>query len=83
MPNHQQCTHFWVRPVKNILAMFENKVVDFSFFNLSTNNLVNIDKYQQIVLAKATDYLPILEQQKIIFNQSDRINFISQQLQGA
>ena len=81
MPNHQQCTHFWVRPVKNILAMFENKVVDFSFFNLSTNNLVNIDKYQQIVLAKATDYLPILEQEKIIFNQSDRINFISQQLQ--
>jgi glycyl-tRNA synthetase beta chain len=81
MPNHQQCTNFWIRPVRNLLAMFENKIVDFSFFNLTTNNIVNIDKFQQIKLNQASEYLNVLQQHKIMFSQSDRINFILQQLQ--
>ena len=81
MPNYPQCTNIWVRPVRNLLAMFENEVVDFSFFNLSTNNIVNIDKFQQIKLNHAGEYLNILQQQQIIFSLDARINFISSQLQ--
>ncbi len=81
MPNHPQCTNIWVRPVRNLLAMFENEVVDFNFFNLSTNNIINIDKFQQIKLNSASEYLDILQQQQIIFSLDARINFISAQLQ--
>ena len=81
MPNHPQCTNIWVRPVRNLLAMFENEVVDFNFFNLSTNNIINIDKFQQIKLNSASEYLNILQQQQIIFSLDARINFISAQLQ--
>ncbi len=81
MPNHLQCTNIWIRPVRNLLAMFENKIVDFSFFNLSTNNIINIDKFQQIKLHHASEYLDILQQQQIIFSLDARINFISSQLQ--
>ena len=81
MPNHPQCTNIWVRPVRNLLAMFKNEVVDFNFFNLSTNNIINIDKFQQIKLNSASEYLDILQQQQIIFSLDARINFISAQLQ--
>lgn len=81
MPNHPQCPNVWVRPVRNLLAMFENKIVDFNFFNLATNNLVNINKFEQVKLNNASEYLAILQKQQIIFSLNNRVNFISSQLQ--
>ena len=33
----------WGRPLKSIIALFNNKVINFNFFHLQSNNLTLID----------------------------------------
>ena len=61
----------WGRPLKSIIALFNNKVVNFDFFHLKSNNLTylegsNDDKSKKINSFKS--YLSILESENIILN---------------
>ena len=69
----------WGRPLKSIIALFNDKVINFDFFHLKSNNLtlindVNEDKVKKINSFKS--YLNILKSQNIILDQEKRKNII-------
>ena len=73
----------WGRPLKSIIAVFNNKVVNFKFFHLTSNNLtyiegVNEDKIKKVNSFKS--YTNILETQNIILDQEKRKNFITKKM---
>ena len=69
----------WARPLKSIIALFNNKVINFNFFHLQSSNLtsideINDDKTKEINSFKS--YLSILKSQNIILDQEKRKNII-------
>ena len=69
----------WGRPLKSIVALFNNKVIEFNFFHLKSDNLITItlgddEKVQKINNYKS--YLKIIKSQKIILSQEERKNII-------
>jgi len=69
----------WGRPLKSIIAMFDNKVINFNFFHLHSANLTliegpNDDRVKKIKSFKS--YLNILKTQNIILDQEQRKNII-------
>ena len=69
----------WGRPLKSIIALFNNKVINFDFFHLQSSNLTiiegtNRDKIKKINNFKS--YLKILNSEKIILDQEKRKNII-------
>ena len=73
----------WGRPLKSIIALFNNKVVNFDFFHLKSNNLTylegsNDDKSKKINSFKS--YLSILKSENIILNHEERKNIIERKM---
>ena len=69
----------WGRPLRSIIALFNNKIINFSFFHIQSSNLMSIedekgDKIKKINSFKS--YLNILESQHIILDQEKRKNII-------
>jgi len=69
----------WARPLKSIVALLNNKVINFNFFHLHSTNLtfadgVNMDKVRKINGYES--YLNILKSQNIILDQEKRRNLI-------
>ncbi|MDB2550678.1 glycine--tRNA ligase subunit beta [Rickettsiales bacterium] len=66
---------FWVRPIRNILAIFDKKIINCNFANLSSQNytLIN-DKDCKIIDFKS--YKDQLSENKIIFDQNQRKEII-------
>ena len=69
----------WGRPLKSIIALFGNKVVNFDFFHLKSGNTtfiegLNEDKIKKVNSFKS--YLSILKSQNIILDQDKRRNII-------
>ena len=74
----------WGRPLKSILALFNNKVIHFNFFHLKTNNLTFIDGLKHEVAKKVVNfksYLSILKSQNIILNQDERKEMIMKKME--
>ena len=62
----------WGRPLKSIIALFNNKIINFNFFHLQSGNLTliegtNKDKIKKINSFKS--YLSALKSQNIILDQ--------------
>ena len=69
----------WARPLKSIIALFNNKVINFNFFHLQSNNLTSIDEINDDKIKKVNSfksYLSILKSQNIILDQEKRKNII-------
>jgi len=69
----------WARPLKSIISLFNNKVINFDFFHMSSGNLtsvhgVNDEKIKKINNFKS--YLNILKSQDIILDQEKRKTLI-------
>ena len=69
----------WARPLRSIVALFNNQVVNFSFFHLKASDStliegINEDKVKKINSFKS--YLNILKTQNIILDQDKRKNII-------
>jgi len=69
----------WGRPLKSIIALFNNKLINFNFFHLQSNNLTLIegqteDKVKKINSFKS--YLNVLKSKNIILDQEKRKNLI-------
>ena len=69
----------WGRPLKSIIALFNNKIINFNFFHLQSNNLtlidgINEDKVKKINSFKS--YLSTLKSQNIILDQEKRKEII-------
>ena len=69
----------WGRPLKSIIALFNNKVINFNFFHLQSSNLTSIDETNGDKIKKINSfksYLSILKSQNIILDQEKRKNII-------
>ena len=69
----------WGRPLKSIIALFNNKVINFNFFHLQSNNLLSIDETnenKQKKISNFKSYLSVLKSQNIILDQEKRNTII-------
>ena len=69
----------WGRPLKSIVALFNNKVINFNFFHLKSSNLTSVnetieEKFKQVDSFKS--YLKILKLENIILDQDKREKII-------
>jgi len=73
----------WGRPLKSILALFDNQVIQFSFHHLLSNNLTFSDEIieeGQKKIKNFTSYLKLLDRKKIILDQNLRKKLIVKQI---
>ena len=69
----------WVRPVRNILAIFDGEIVDFSFFNIksSDNSFGHKTISKKLIRIKnITDFYKKLSDNNVIFDQFKRKEII-------
>ncbi len=69
----------WGRPLKSITALFNNKVINFNFFHIKSNNTITIDDADKDRIKKISgfkSYSKILKSQGIILDQEKRKNII-------
>jgi len=69
----------WGRPLKSIIALFNNKLVNFNFFHLQSNNLTFEDEtngQKQKKVNNFKSYLSILKSQNIVLDQEKRKEII-------
>ena len=66
----------WGRPLKSILALFNDQVIQFNFHHLQSNNLTFLDEIMeenQKVVKNFRSYLKLLDSRKIILDQNIRV----------
>lgn len=69
----------WGRPLKSIIVLFNNKVINFNFFHLESSNLTLIEGTNEDKIKKVNNfksYLSILKSKNIILDQEKRKNII-------
>ena len=69
----------WGRPLKSIIALLDNKVIDFNFFHLQSKNLTSIDEADENKQKKVNNfksYLSLLKSKNIILDQEQRRKII-------
>ena len=71
-----------IRPVRNILALFDNKIIDFSFAKIKSNNhsFINDNLGEHIIINDASQYEIILENQLVLIDSSKRKDIITKQI---
>ena len=69
----------WGRPLKSIIALFNNKIVNFKFYHLQSNNLTFTDEMngeKQKKVNNFKSYSSILKSQNIVLDQEKRKTII-------
>ena len=69
----------WGRPLKSIIALFDNEIINFNFFHIQSNNLTFSDEINEEKQKKVDNfetYLNILRSQNIILDQEKRRSII-------
>ena len=73
----------WGRPLKSIIALFNNKIINFNFFHLQSSNLTALDGTNEDKIKKINSfksYLNTLKSQNIILDQKKRKNIIMRKM---
>ena len=69
----------WGRPLKSIIALLDNKLINFNFFHLQSANLTSIDETDENKQKKVNNfksYLSLLKSINIILDQEQRRKII-------
>ena len=69
----------WGRPLKSILAIFDNKILKFKFFHLISNNLTFADSTMEDsvkIIKNYKSYLKLLKDKNIILDHNLRKKYI-------
>ena len=69
----------WGRPLKSIIALFNDEVINFNFFHLQSGNLTSLDGANDEIVKKINNfktYLNILKSQNIILDHEKRRNIV-------
>jgi len=75
----------WARPLKSIIALFNNHIVQFNFFHIKSNNITTTDTTNEEKFKKVKNfksYKNILESQSIILEQDIREKIILKKMSG-
>jgi len=71
----------WARPLKSIISLFDNKVINFNFFHLQSGQLTFIDNDEKVKkISNFKTYLNILKSENIILNQEKRKSLITNKM---
>ncbi|MFC1659053.1 glycine--tRNA ligase subunit beta [Pseudomonadota bacterium] len=75
----------WVRPLQNILCLFDGDIVDFKFSGIKTNNYTHGHRFltdnKQIKINSYADYVKKLKENFVVFNQNERMEIISKKIE--
>ncbi len=74
---------YWGRPLKSILAYFDSKVLEFSYYHLNSSNFTYLDKDFEEKTSKFLDfktYKEFFKTKGIILDHNKREEFIENQL---
>ncbi len=80
LPNQQAR---WIRPIRNILCMFDEKVIDIEFAGLKSNNQTFghfLNNAEILQIADADSYEKILAENYVIVDQKERKSKIISQI---
>ena len=69
----------WGRPLRSIIALFNNKVINFDYFHLQSNNLTFVDGAdgeKQKKVSNFKSYLSILKSKNIVLDHEKRKEII-------
>jgi len=69
----------WGRPLRSIIALFNNKVINFDYFHLQSNNLTFVDGTngeKQKKVSNFKSYLSILKSKNIVLDHEKRKEII-------
>ena len=69
----------WGRPLRSIIALFNNKVINFNYFHLQSNNLTFVDGAdgeKQKKVSNFKSYLNILKSKNIVLDHEKRKEII-------
>ncbi len=70
----------WVRPIRGIVAIFGDEILDFNFAFIQAKNF-SFNKYDnQIIINNAKDYEHILQKNNIIIDHNERKQIILQKI---
>ena len=75
---------FWGRPLKSILCLLDNKVLDFSFFHINSSNFTYVNgpfEDKEVKIKNFKDYKKNLEKNKIEINHIKRESKINIELE--
>ena len=73
----------WGRPLKSILALFDNKIINFKFFHLQSGNITFVYGNNDEIIKKIKSfksYINILKSKNIILDQEKRKNIIKKKM---
>ena len=66
----------WLRPIRNIFACIDNKVVSENFFGIETKNGTFINKFDFKICNSVEEYENIITQSNIVLDYSKRVLFV-------
>ncbi len=75
----------WGRPLKSIIALFNNKVINFNFFHLQSDNSTQIDEGSDEKIKKVNNfkaYLELLKSKNIILDHKKRKNIVLKKMES-
>ena len=73
----------WARPLKSILAVFDNKYLSFQFHHLKSSNSTFVDKAfedKKKIFKNFNEYEKYFRKSEIIIDNNERKNFIEKEL---
>lgn len=69
----------WVRPIRNILCLFDSEVLEFNLSHLTSNNKSYGHKFmshEEINIISSEDYYSKLTSLNVIYSRNERLNII-------
>ncbi|GDX36382.1 glycine--tRNA ligase beta subunit [Alphaproteobacteria bacterium] len=67
----------WIRPIRNILSIFDQEVIDIEFAGLKSNNQIFLGyKNNLTVIKNVQEYYEVIEKNKILLNHNQRREII-------
>ena len=73
----------WIRPLKNILCIFDGKVIEIKYGHLTANNMTfghRFIKPESMIINSFADYQTKLKESYVVINQDERKQLIQDQL---
>ncbi len=70
----------WIRPIRNIFACIDDKIIKHEFFGLKTSNGTFVNKFIFHSCNSCEDYLKFLKKNKIEIDYEKRLEFIKNKI---
>ena len=81
---HSSVSIPWIRPIRNILCIFNDKIIDFEYCGIKSTNFTfgnrNLAEMKQIFPKSRDDYFSQMRNQYVILDNNERMDFLFNQI---